>query len=166
MNSETHNFNNDIKYNKKGKEINLDRKEINLDRKEINLDTEINKIKKIKANTDIEINGRIYFVPDKIIGNAIFYLSTEHKQLYKIIFAMYLDSLITNYKIESIVRITKNHITDANLCADKLISYILTGKVTIINLTNLTIIEKQILDKVPEYLSQNINPNIIEKIDV
>ena len=39
---------------------------------------------------------------------------------------------------------------------------ILTGKLYI---TTLTIIEKAILDKVPEYLLQSINPNIIEKIN-
>ena len=124
-----------------------------------------NKLIKIKANNDIEINGRIYFIPDKYIGSAIFYLSFEHKNLYKIIFAMYLDSLITNCKIENISRITKNHIIDANIFTDKIISYILTGKASIININTLSIIEKTILDKVPEYLLQNINPNIIEKID-
>ena len=128
-------------------------------------DNKDNKIIKIKANTDIEINGRIYFVPDKIIGNAIFYLSTEHKSLYKIIFAMYLDALITNFKIQNISRITKTHISDANIVSDKLISHILTGKVSIANSNTLSNIEKQILDKVPEYLLQNINPNIIEKIE-
>ena len=124
-----------------------------------------NKEKKIKANNDIEINGRIYYVPDKFIGNSIFYLSTEQKKLYKIIFAMYLDSLITNCKIENISRITKNHIIDANIFSEKLISYILTGKVSIVNINTLSNIEKTILDKVPENLLQNINPNIIEKID-
>lgn len=124
-----------------------------------------NKIIKIKANNDIEINGRIYFVPDKYIGNSIFYLSTEHKNLYKIIFAMYLDSLITNCKIENIARITKSHINDATIIADKLISYILTGYIFITNSSTLTTIEKAIIEKVPEYLLQKINPNIIEKID-
>ena len=124
-----------------------------------------NKLIKVKANNDIEINGRIYFVPDKYIGNSIFYLSTEHKKLYKIIFAMYLDKLISNYKIENIERITKSHINDANIFADKLLSYILTGKVSIVNASILTIIEKSILEKIPENLLQNINPNIIEKID-
>ena len=119
---------------------------------------------KIRANTDIEINGRIYFVPDKIIGNAIFYLSSEHKSLYKIIFAMYLDSLITNYKIQNISRINKNHINDANICSEKLISYILTGTLVFANLS-LSIIETEILEKIPEYLLQNLNPNIIEKIE-
>ena len=123
------------------------------------------KLIKIKANTDFEINGRIYFIPDKYIGNSIFYLSTEHKNLYKIIFAMYLDILISNYKIENIERITKSHINDANIFADKLLSYILTGKVSIVNATILTTIEKSILEKIPENLLQNINPNIIEKID-
>jgi hypothetical protein len=122
-----------------------------------------NKIIKIKANNDFEINGRIYFVPDKYIGNSITYLSFEHRNLYKIIFAMYLDSLITNNKIENISRITKIHINDAILHSDKIISYILIGKTYI---TNLSIIEKLIIDKIPEYLLQKINPNIIEKIDL
>ena len=118
----------------------------------------------IKINTEIELNGRIYFVPDKIIGTAIVYLSTEHRNLYKIIFAMYLDSLITNYKIQNISRINKNHINDANICSEKLISYILTGTLVFANLS-LSIIETEILEKIPEYLLQNLNPNIIEKIE-
>ena len=125
-----------------------------------------NKIIKLKVNNDIVVNGRIYFIPDKYIGNAIIYLSIEHKHLFKIIFALYLDSLITNNKVNNISRITKIHINDAVIFSEKLISYILTGHLSIINLNNLSNIEKQILDKVPEYLLQNINPNIIEKIDV
>jgi len=134
-----------------------------LDNTNTNTNTNTNKIIKIKVNNDIELNGRIYFVPDKYIGNAISYLSIEHRYLYKIIFALYLDSLITNNKIENISRITKIHINDAILHSDKLISYIISGKTYIVNLS---IIEKLILDKVPEYLLQKINPNIIEKIDL
>ena len=78
---------------------------------------------------------------------------------------MYLDSLITNCKIENIARITKSHINDAIIISDKLLSYILTGHIFITNSSTLTTIEKAILEKVPEYLLQKINPNIIEKID-
>jgi hypothetical protein len=78
---------------------------------------------------------------------------------------MYLDSLITNCKIENIARITKSHINDAIIISDKLLSYILTGHIFITNLSTLTTIEKSIIEKVPEYLLQKINPNIIEKID-
>jgi len=121
------------------------------------------KITKIKATNDIEINGRVYFIPDKYISNSIQYLSSEYKTLYKMMFAIYLDLLITNNKIENIMSITKYHINDANMSIDKLISYITTGKIYI---TNLTFIEKTIIDKIPESLLQKINPNIIEKIDV
>jgi len=119
-------------------------------------------IKKIKANNDFEINGRVYFIPDKYIGNALLYLSYEHTNLYKYIIAMYLDSLIVLNKIENISKITKKHLDDSILIGEKLLSYILMGKLYI---TNLTTIEKMILNKVPEYLIEKINHNIIEKID-
>ena len=122
----------------------------------------VKKIIKIKESNDIELNGRVYFIPDKYIGNAIFYLSFEHRKLFKMIFAIYIDSLITNNKIENISRITKIHINDASICSDRLLSYITTGKLYI---NNLSITESSILEKVPEYLLQKINPNIVEKID-
>jgi hypothetical protein len=121
------------------------------------------KYTKIKASNDIEFNGRIYFIPDKYIGNTIFCLPYEYQKLYKIIFAMYLELLITNNKIQNISKITKNHLNDAEISSDKLISYIITGKIYI---THLTIIEKHILENIPELLLNNINPNITEKIDV
>ena len=119
--------------------------------------------KKIKASDDIEINGRVYFIPDKYIGKSISYLSSEHKYLYKYFISMYLESLIINNNVENISKINKIHLNDAIISGEKLISYIMIGK-TYIN--NLTSIERQILTKVPEYLIQKINPNIIEKIDI
>ena len=124
--------------------------------------TKANNFKKIKANNDIEINGIVYFIPDKYLGNALLYLSIEHKNLYKYIFAMYLDTLIMSNKIKNISKITKLHINDAILNSEKILSYIIMGKVCINNLTN---IEKTIIAKIPEYLIQKTNPNIIEKID-
>ena len=112
--------------------------------------------------TEIEINGRIYFIPDKYINDTISYLGCEFHKLYKIMIAMYLDALITNNKIENISKITKNHITDACYSIEKLICYITTGKLYI---SHLTLIEQQILNHIPESLLQKINPNIIDKID-
>ena len=120
-----------------------------------------NKIIKIKASNDIEINGRIYFVPDKYIENT--FLPVEFKKLYKFCFAMYLDMLITNNKIENITNITKTHITNAIQSSDKILNYIMTGKIYIVNIS---LIEKHIIAKIPESLLQKINPNIIEKIDI
>ena len=119
------------------------------------------KLTKIKASNDIEINGRVYFVPDKYIENS--YLPIEFKKLYKFCFAMYLDMLITNHKIENISKITKTHITNAIQSSEKILNYIVTGKVYILNIS---LIEKNIIDKIPESLLLKINPNIIEKIDI
>ena len=123
----------------------------------------VSKSIKIKASNDIEINGRIYLIPDKYISPVVIYLGCEFKNLYKIIFAMFLDLLITNNKIENICSINKSHISDAIIISDKLISYITTGKIYI---TNINQIEKIILDKIPESILQKINPRCIEKIDV
>jgi hypothetical protein len=119
------------------------------------------KLTKIKASNDIEINGRVYFVPDKYIENS--YLPIEFKKLYKFCFAMYLDMLITNNKIENVTNITKLHITNAIQSSEKILNYIVTGKVYILNIS---LIEKNIIDKIPESLLLKINPNIIEKIDI
>ena len=125
-------------------------------------ENKINKIKKITASNDIEINGVVYFIPDKYLGNALFYLSNEHKNLYKYIIAMYLDTLIMSKKIDNISKITKKNLDDAIFFSEKIMSYIIMGKVCI---TNLTTTEKTIFSKIPEYLIQKSNPTIIEKID-
>ena len=116
---------------------------------------------KIKANDDIEINGIVYFIPDKYIENK--FLSYEYKKLYKLILVIYLDLQIKNNKIENIKTINKLHISNGIIIVDKLISYIFTGKVYI---TNLTPLEKYIIDKIPDSLIQLVNHNIIEKIDL
>ena len=115
---------------------------------------------KIKASDDIEINGNIYFIPDKYIENK--FLSYEYKKLYKLLLVIYLDLQIVNKKIDTITSITKLHIANGIIIVDKLISYIFCGKVYI---TNLTTLEKTILEKIPETLIQHINPQIIEKIE-
>ena len=120
------------------------------------------KKKKITATNDIEINGIVYFIPDKYLGNALFYLSNEHKNVYKYIIAMYLDTLIMSNKIDNISKITKKHVDDSIFLSEKIMSYIIMGKACI---TNLTTTEKLILSKIPENLIQKNNPTIIEKID-
>ena len=117
-------------------------------------------IKVKAASNDIEINGIVYFIPDKYIENK--FLSNEYKKLYKILLAIYLDLQIKNNKIKNITSIDKLHINNGIGIVDKLISYIFSGKIYI---TNLSLLEINILEKIPEELIHNINPNIIEKID-
>jgi len=119
-----------------------------------------NNIKQIKASDDIEINGRIYCLPDKYIENK--FLSYEYKKLYKLLLVIYIDLKITTYKIENIKSITKTHITNGISVVDKLISYIFSGKLYISHLTEL---EQTILNNIPQELIQKINLNIIEKIN-
>jgi hypothetical protein len=116
---------------------------------------------KIKINDDIEINGIVYFIPDKYIENK--FLSYEYKKLYKLLLVIYLDLQLKHNKIENITSINKLHIASGIIIVDKLICYIFTGKVYI---TNLTSLEKYMIDKIPESLIQLINPNILEKIDL
>ena len=117
---------------------------------------------KIKASSsDIEINGIVYFIPDKYIENK--FLSNEYKKLYKILLAIYLDLQIKNNKIKNISSIDKLHINNGIIIVDKLISYIFSGKIYI---TNLSVLEINMLEKIPEELIHNINPNIIDKIDL
>ena len=118
-------------------------------------------ILKIKINDDIEINGIVYFIPDKYIENK--FLSNEYKKLYKILLAIYLDLQIKNNKIKNISSIDKLHINNGIIIVDKLISYIFSGKIYI---TNLSVLEINMLEKIPEELIHNINPNIIDKIDL
>ena len=124
------------------------------------LHTKQKELVKIKATDDIEINGTIYLIPDKYIENK--FLSYEYKKLYKLILAIYLDLQIINNKIDNITNITKLHISNGIIIVDKLISYIFCGKIYI---SNLTLLEKTILEKIPETLIQHINPQIIEKIE-
>ena len=118
-------------------------------------------IVKIKASDDIEINGIVYFIPDKYIENK--FLSYEYKKLYKLILVNYLDLQIKHNKIDNIKSINKLHISNGITIVDKLISYIFTGKVYI---THLSSLEKYIIDKIPESLIQTINTHIIEKIEI
>ena len=74
---------------------------------------------------------------------------------------IYLDLQIKTNKIENIINITKLHINNGIIIVDKLISYIFNGKVYTSNLTSL---EKIILEKIPEELIQKVNINIIEKL--
>jgi len=123
--------------------------------------TNTTKIIKIRTSTDIEINGRLYFIADKYISTSFIYMPYEYQQLYKIIIAMYLDILITTNKILNISKITKLHIANACNISDRLINYIITGKQYIVNITS---IEKQIINQIPESFVNNINPNIVENL--
>jgi hypothetical protein len=115
---------------------------------------------KIKCTDEITINGIVYFIPDKYITNN--FLPFEYRQLYKIIFAQYLDLLITTNKVVNISNIIDVHVKACINSVEKLLAYIITGKLYI---SSLTMIEKKILDNIPNYLIPRLNPNIVDKIE-
>ena len=59
--------------------------------------------------------------------------------------------------------LNKKHLMDAIEIIDKIISYIITGKLYIENVNS---IERDLILSIPETLIYKLNPNIVEKIDV
>ena len=114
---------------------------------------------KITITDIVELNGRIYYIPDKYIDiNSISY---EHIKLFKFILASVIDSnLISNGK--NISKLTKNNLTTYINSSNKIFSYIITGKLNIIQLST---IETNIINKLPPSVIPKLNPNIIERLE-
>lgn len=114
---------------------------------------------KITTTDIVELNGRIYYIPDKYIDiNSISY---EHIKLFKFILASVIDSnLISNGK--NISKLTKNNLTTYINSSNKIFSYIITGKLNIIQLST---IETNIINKLPPSVIPKLNPNIIERLE-
>jgi hypothetical protein len=118
-----------------------------------------NDFKIIRLMDEIELNGNIYYIPNKYLEHN--FLPVEHIKLYKFIIVLFLDNHITN---KPGIMITKPIINNFVTAADKLFSYIITGKLYI-NIMTLTNIEKQIIEKIPGYISNQLNTTIIEKLE-
>ena len=54
----------------------------------------------VKNNEDIQINGIIFFIPDKYISNN--FLFAEHKKLYKYLLATYFTKYLKNKALKII----------------------------------------------------------------
>ena len=115
---------------------------------------------KINIKDDIEINGRIYFIPDKLIEHN--HLGFEYIKLYKFILASVIDNNLEKNLIKNINQITKTILNNYIQSSDKIFSYVITGKINIINLSN---IEANIIKKLPTTLIPKLNPNIVERLE-
>lgn len=121
------------------------------------------KTTKIKTTDAIDINGRVYYIPDKYIGyEDIGYIGYEYIKLYKFILASVIDKHLEKNIIPNIAKITKTLLTSYINMAEKIFSHIITGK---INTINLSAIETDIMRNIPSGLIPKLNPNIIERID-
>jgi hypothetical protein len=115
---------------------------------------------KLNIKDDIEINGRIYFIPDKLIEHD--HLGFEYIKLYKFILASVIDRHLEKDPTKNITQITKLLLNNYIQSADKIFSYIITGKINIIHLSN---IETDIINKLPISLIPKLNPNIVERLE-
>jgi hypothetical protein len=115
---------------------------------------------KIKITDIVELNGRIYYIPDKYINFES--LSFEHCKLYKFILASVIDNHLEKGIIKDIFKITKILLNNYINSTDKLFTYVITGKLNIINLSP---IETSIINNIPNLLIPKLNPNIIERLE-
>jgi hypothetical protein len=115
---------------------------------------------KIKITDIVDINGRIYFIPDKYV--ELDNLSFEHCKLYKFILASVIDVNLEVGKITDITKITKTILNNYCNTAEKIFAYLITGKLNIITLSE---IETSIINKIPIALIPKLNPNIVERLE-
>jgi hypothetical protein len=132
----------------------------------------------IRHTYDIELNGKIYYIPDKYLENT--FIPIEQKKLYKYIIVLFLDNHLnkntsknTSNKLRKIdkadkanklTKLTKVDLLHYLNLTDKLFSYLVTGKLYI-NTNILSTLEKQIIDKIPQNLVNQLNLMIVEKLD-
>lgn len=115
---------------------------------------------KIKITDIVELNGRIYYIPDKYV--ELDNLSFEHCKLYKFILASVIDVNLEVGKITDITKITKTILNNYCNTAEKIFAYLITGKLNIITLSE---IETSIINKIPIALIPKLNPNIVERLE-
>ena len=112
------------------------------------------------TDSDIELNGIIYFIPDKYIYNK--FLGFEYRKLYKFMLASVINYNIIHNKIISISHLTLTNINNYIEICDKMLSYVLTGKINIIKLSTM---ERDLINNIPSTLIPNLTHNIIETLD-
>jgi predicted membrane-bound dolichyl-phosphate-mannose-protein mannosyltransferase len=115
----------------------------------------------LRNHEDIELNGKIFYIPDKFLEHKYFPL--EHKKLYKYIIALLLDNYISKTP-ETDCKLSKTRLSGLITIADKIIAYLTTGKIYI-NTSQLTNLEKDIINRIPDSIVNQINILITEKLD-
>ena len=118
---------------------------------------------KIKITDIVDINGRIYFIPDKYV--ELDNLSFEHCKLYKFILASVIDVNLEAGKITDITKITKTILNNYCNTAEKIFSYLITGKLNKLTIITLSLIETSIINTIPIALIPKLNPNIVERLE-
>lgn len=121
------------------------------------------KVSKINIKDEFELNGRVYFIPDKFIENTQSpYLGIEYIKLYKFILASVIDNHLNKNLLKDITKITKTLLNNYTIICDRIFSHIFTGKINTIHLSS---IENEIISKIPDSLIPKLNPNIVERLE-
>jgi len=121
------------------------------------------KVSKINIKDEFELNGRVYFIPDKFIEHTqSHYLGIEYIKLYKFILASVIDNHLDKNLLKDITKITKILLNNYIIICDRIFSHIFTGKINTINLSS---IENEIISKIPDSLIPKLNPNIVERLE-
>ena len=121
------------------------------------------KVSKINIKDEFELNGRVYFIPDKFIENTQSpYLGIEYIKLYKFILASVIDNHLDKNLLKDITKITKTLLNNYVVICDRIFSHIFTGKINTIHLSS---IENEIISKIPDSLIPKLNPNIVERLE-
>lgn len=122
-----------------------------------------NEVSKVNIKDEFELNGRVYFIPDKFIENTQSpYLGIEYIKLYKFILASVIDNHLDKNLLKDITKITKILLNNYIIICDRIFSHIFTGK---INTIHLSLIENEIISKIPDSLIPKLNPNIVERLE-
>lgn len=115
---------------------------------------------KINIKDSFDINGRVYFIPDKFVKH-INNLGIEYNKLYKFMLASIIDNDLEKGIIQ-LSKITPKLLNTYVLSCEKIFVYIITGK---INIVHFTIAEQKIINSIPEILIPKLNPNIVERLE-
>jgi hypothetical protein len=120
---------------------------------------EIKSVKKIHYNDVIELDGYIFFIPDKYLDHQFF--SKEYKKCYKHILAL----CILNHYDTQLSKLTKPKLLSYIQITDKIFAYLESGQ--LIGSYNISSsIEKYILNKIPQNIFSRHNPLLTEKLEV
>ena len=109
---------------------------------------------KIHVKDEFEINGKVYFIPDRYIPDIE--IGYEYQRLYKIILATVIDTNLNKVPVEAI---NKNIMDKYVFHTDKIFSYIITGKINNISFLQW---EQSIINTIPVGIIPKLNPNIVE----
>jgi hypothetical protein len=114
--------------------------------------------KKLHCYDDIEVNGRVIYLPDKYIQQG--FLSYEQKLIYKHILAMLIDNYLSKHCSSTF---NKSIIDKLQCSCDNIFAYLIMGKVT--GNLKITILENSIIDKIPKSLFKEQNLILCEKME-